>query len=144
MLIGRGPVNRDVRCKVLRVAKLSDTNPYSAPETVDGGTAGRPLRRSSLRYVRAVFYFHVLVVCWLAVFTLSDTGQIKVPDIVKMLFYFRPLQMPLVFTWMLCPPLMAVAAAKLTNRSTAFRAGLVVGDALLSVFQLWVMLPLVQ
>lgn len=125
-------------------AELSDPNPYSEPETVDGSTTGLPPRRSSLRCVRAVFYFHVLVVCWFAAFTLSDTGQIKVPDVVKVLFYFRPLTMPLVFTWMLCPPLMAVAAAKLTNRSTAFRAGLIVGDALLSLFQLWVMLPLVQ
>ena len=133
-----------VRCKVLGGTDLTDTNPYSAPETIDGSTPGRRRRGSSLRYVRAVFYFHVLVICWLATFTLSDAGQIKVPDVVKMLFYFRPVQMPLVFTWMLCPPLMAVAAAKLTNRSTAFRAGLVVGDTLLSVFQIWVMLPLVQ
>ena len=91
-----------------------------------------------------MFYFHVVVVCWFATFTLSDTGQIKVPDVVKMLFHLRPVQMSLLFTWMLCPILMSVAAAKLTNRSTAFRVGLVVGDALLSVFQIWMMLPLVQ
>lgn len=122
---------------------MNNRNSYSSADTtVEATTATSPIR-SPLRSVRVLFYIHLAVVCWFAVFSLSDTGLIKVPEIVTALFNFRPVHIPL-FTWMACPVLMTIAAWKLHDRSTAFRVGIVLGDALLSAFQLWVMLPLIQ
>ena len=124
--------------------ELTETNPYSSPGTTVDATIMRSPDRSPLRTVRMLFYLHIAVVCWFTAFTLSDTGQLEVPDWIQTLFYFRPVQMPLVFTWLACPVMMSIAAWKIPDRSKAFRVAIVVGDALLSAFQLWVMLPLVR
>lgn len=91
-----------------------------------------------------MFYVHLAIVCWFATFTLADTGQIAVPSAVQAMFYFRPVEIPLSISWVLAPVWMAFAVGKLSDRSTAFRAGLFIADVLLSAFQFWVMLPLVQ
>ncbi len=100
--------------------------------------------RSSLRTVRILFYSHLAVVCFCAVFSLSDTRQIELPRDVARWFYFPAAQAILALSWILFPAATIVAAARLRDRSPGFRVTVVVGDILLSMFQLWAMLPLVQ
>ena len=138
-----GPGAAIVRCCIMGAFELTETNPYSSPRTTVDATIMRSPDRSPLRTVRVLFYFHIAVVCWFTAFTLSDTGQLDVPDWIQALFS-SPVQMPLVFTWLACPVMISIAAWKIPDRLKAFRVAIVVGDALLSAFQLWVMLPLVR
>ena len=121
---------------------MEDSNPYSAPHKLGGGT--KPQSPSSLRGVRILFYLHLAVVFFWAAFTLSDTRQIDLPQVVQQLFYVRAIQAPLAFTWMLFPGLIAYAASRFSDRPPWHRVAIVACDVLISVFQLWVMLPLVQ
>ncbi len=139
-LLGPGDPGRSLLQK--GVARLSELNPYSSPKSQ--GKQPPLVASSRLRIVRTLFYLHLAVVCFWAAFTLSDTGLISVPRPLEALFYVRIVQLPLAFTWMLFPAMMAYAAAKLTDRSRAFRTSIVLSDVMLSIFQLWVMLPLVQ
>ena len=100
--------------------------------------------RSDLRYVRVVLYVQLLCIVLLAVFSLADRGLLKLPEVIESLFYLRAFNIPLTMTWIACPAAMGAAVSRLSHRSEAFRLGVVLSDAALSLFQLWVMLPLVQ
>lgn len=135
------------RCRSLRKSEdsdLNESNPYSAPQKLGERTETESQSRSSLRVVRLLFYLHLAVVCFWAAFTLSDTRKIALPQIIQQLFYVRAIQGPLAFTWMLFPALMASAVSRLSDRLRWHRVAIVACDVLLSGFQLWVMLPLVQ
>ena len=120
-----------------------ESNPYTPPQSGERSAAGATTVQSSLRTVRILFYSHLVLVCGCAVLSLSDTGQIELPRVVARWFYFPAVQAPLVLSWLLIPAMMIVAAARLRDRSPGFRVTVVVGDILLSMFQLWAMLPLV-
>jgi hypothetical protein len=120
-----------------------DSNPYTSPQAGERSAAGETTVRSSLRIVRILFYAHLVFVCLCAVFSLLETGQIELPRYVAWWFYFPVVQAPMVLSWLLFPAMMIIAAARLPNRSPGFRVAVVAGDILLSMFQLWVMLPLV-
>jgi len=111
-----------------------------------GALGGQPrtFSRSGLGRVRTVLYSHVVAILLCAAFSLSDTDLLQIPKPIEMLFYVRAIQFPLMMTWLACPILMCIAASQLHGRSRGFRMGIVVFDAFLSLFQLWVMLPLVQ
>jgi hypothetical protein len=94
--------------------------------------------------VRILFYLHLAVVCVGAAFTLSDTRQVDLPQAIQKLFYVRANQALLAFTWMLFPALMAYAVSRLSDLARWCRVTIVACDILLSIFQLWVMFPLVQ
>jgi hypothetical protein len=119
-----------------------DSNPYIPPQAGERSAAGKTTVRSSLRIVRILFYAHLVFVCFCAVFSLLETGQIDLPRYVARWFYFPAVQAPVVLSWLLFPAMMIITAARLPDRSPGFRVAIVVGDLLLSMFQLWVMLPL--
>lgn len=117
-------------------------SPYAPPEK-DTATH-LPETTSDLRAMRAILYIHIAAILLLAVFSLSDNGLLKLSAHLKSVFHERLVQLMLLIPWFACPILMVVAAARLNTRSGRFRIAIVTLDVGLSMFQTWIMLPLVQ
>jgi hypothetical protein len=118
---------------------LTPPNPQLDPETASDSVPTRP--RSEFRSVRR-FYLHIIAILLCAVLSLTDTRKLTLPDSVQQLLF--QLAMPIALTCLIFPIAMGIAAVGLKQRSLAIRIGIVLGDILLSVFQLWVLLPTVQ
>lgn len=101
-------------------------------------------RDPSVIRVRILLYLHLVVIGWLAIMTLSDSGQIALPKVIETLLHFQPVELLLMLSWVAFPVLTANAAWRIRGRSFMYRFGAIAIDLLLSAFQLWVMLPTVQ
>jgi hypothetical protein len=102
----------------------------------------RPEERiGGLGWVRTVFYLHLATVVGCAFLSLSDAGQIQLPP--RLESWLLIFMSPMVFAWLVCP-LAMMCAVSFSGRSRRFRFLAVGADVLLSAFQLWVLLPLVQ
>ncbi len=121
---------------------MSMPSPYAPPEK-DTATR-RPESISDLREVRAILYIHIAAILLLAVFSWSDNGLLNLPELLNRVFHERSVQLMLLIPWFACPILMVVATARIGTRSGRFRLAIVTLDVGLSIFQTWVMLPLVQ
>lgn len=119
---------------------MTPPNPQLDPESASDSVPTQ--RRSEFRSVRAILYLHVSAILLCAVLSLTDTRKLTLPDPVQqLLFQFA---MPIVLTCLIFPIAMGIAAMGLKQRSLAIRIGIILCDILLSVFQLWVLLPAVQ
>lgn len=115
-------------------------NPYVPPHSASE-TPTRTLQ-ADLSWVRLIFYFHVVAIVLCAILVSHDTRQLQLPDLARI---FLPIvALPLFVSWMLFPLAMMVAASRLQNRTTVFRLAVIGGDLLLSIFQIWVLSPMVQ
>jgi hypothetical protein len=112
--------------------------------TDTAGETSPKQRRSDLRFVRVILYFHLVAIIFWAVFSLSDMGRLQLPEYIGSLLTVRAIQIPLMLTWMVCPVLMGIAAIQLRYQSFGFRSGVVMLDVFLSAIQFLVMLPLMQ
>jgi hypothetical protein len=102
---------------------------------------GRTLR-GDLNLVRLIFYVHLLAVTLCVILACHDARQLQIPDVVTIIL---PIVAPPLFaSWMLFLPMMVVAASRLQDRATVFRLAIIASDLLLSIFQVWALLPLVQ
>ena len=118
------------------------TNPYAAPQAQNDDITVSE-RNSNLRWVRVLFGFHLFAIVICAVFVMDDTGaiQIQAPaNIEWMMLGF----IPIAFSYMFFPLAMAIAVSQLAQRSLGFRCSIVAFDVMLSMFQLFVLLPAFQ
>lgn len=124
---------RDPKAKVQMIEE-SDSMVVATPSARD----------PSVIRMRILLYLHMVVIGWLTIMTLSDSGQIALPAVIKTLFHFQPVELLLMLSWVVFPVLIANAAWKIRGRSFMYRFGAIAIDLLLSTFQLWAMLPTVQ
>jgi len=92
--------------------------------------------------MRVILYFHLIAIVYSAMLTMADTGLIPLPGYVTAVLFLPGIL--LIFSWLVFPLAMAIAAFRLNGRSFEFRLLAVAGDVMLSLFQLWIMLPWVQ
>ena len=142
MVTRRNRVIAAVRCCRRSERRMSIPSPYAAPEKNTDTKA--PVPSSDLYGVRAILYIHLAAILLLGVFSLSDSGLLEIPAFLHRFFHERFVQIMLLMPWFACPISMVLAAARLNTRSHRFRIGIVTLDVVLSLFQTWVMLPLVQ
>ena len=121
---------------------MTEVNATNEEPLLGGDVQPIPLTQSP-RYVRLALYGHVAVIVLAAVLTMSDSGHLELPDIVWSLFAWRIIQWPFAFSWMVSPGLTAAAVYQY-DCSQAYRNRIIAFDVFLSLFQLWVMLPMVQ
>lgn len=124
---------------------MSDVNPYDSPETSSELAPGTA-KNANLRSVRVIFCIHLLAVMICAMLSLLDTRQITLPPAVQQVVgpILYVVVLPAIFSWIVCPITMLIAASRLKERSIWFRMVIVAADGGLSAFQLWTLLPGVQ
>jgi hypothetical protein len=118
---------------------MLDTNPYAAPQERVESKARRT--GAGRFWVRLVLWTHVAVIVYCAVLTLADTRLLQLPDAWQWLIYqAAPVA---VFSWFVFPVMMGIVAYW-SGESASGWVAMFALDVVLSIFQLWVMLPLVQ
>lgn len=75
--------------------------------------------------MRVILYFHLIAIVYCALLTMTDTGFLRLPESVKMLLFMPSIFA--VFSWMVFPLAMAIAAICLNGRSFELRLLAVVG-----------------
>lgn len=113
-------------------------NPYES-------TAGEPeptTQSSEVRGLRAAIYLHVGAIMGCTLLTLTDTGMIRIGSVPSTILWF--FSMPLVMCWFICPVITSLVVWRAKQRSILYRTAVTIIACLLSTFQLWVCLPLVQ
>ena len=113
-----------------------EANPYESPRTPTN--SNRHWTGDDPRWVRVIFYAHLLATVGSALLSLEDTQRIWLPELAVVVL------MPLPFTIVAGPFAMLAVVLELRKHSAGFKVMAVCGELLLSVIQLFVLLPLIQ
>ena len=116
-------------------------NPYEAPNDDSPAAAGS---NSDLRYPRLILIIHLVVIGYFASMTLFESGSLRSFAALRWVFEDRVVERVMGLASLACPVAMVFCANRLVRRSRAYRLSIIVMDLVLSVVQVFVMLPLVS
>lgn len=116
-------------------------NPYEAPNDDSPAAAGP---NSDLRYPRLILIIHLVVIGYFAGMTLFESGSLRSFAALRWLKENTVVQLVMCLASPACPVAMVFCANRLVRRSRAYRLSIIALDLVLSVVQVFVMLPLVS